>query len=137
MISIRPASLKWQKPLMMSESSVWKSWSASEKNLCQKRAVSARWFSPVLEEKGFILACGDDLALEVFRKLGFEDRVGKLFEEDGGKVQVAMQRDAVAFETGEHAQEWKVGFCSGFMQPLHAMRPGAVVHDVRQVRRAG
>ena len=44
-----------------------------------------------------------------------------------------MQRDAVALEATEHAEQWEVGFGGRLVQPLHAVRPGAVVDDVRQV----
>ena len=45
-----------------------------------------------------------------------------------------MEGDAVALEGAEDTEEGKVGFGSGFKEPLHAMGPGAVVDDVGQMR---
>lgn len=83
------------------------------------------------EEVCLIFARGDDLAFDVLGKLGLEDRVSELFEEDRREVQVAMESDAVALKIAEDAQERKVGFGCGFVEPLDAMRPGSVVDDVR------
>jgi hypothetical protein len=44
-----------------------------------------------------------------------------------------VESDAVALEIGEDAEEGKVGFGGGFMEPLNAMGPGAVVDDVGQM----
>ena len=85
------------------------------------------------DEVGLVFAGGDDLALEVVGELGAEDGVGELLEEDGGEIEVAVERDAVALEVAEDAEQRKVGFGGGFVEPLDAMRPGAVVDDIGQV----
>ena len=84
-------------------------------------------------EVGFIFAGGDDLALDVLGELGFEDGMGKLFEQDGRQVEVAVEGDAVALEIAEDAEQRQVGLGGSFMEPLNAMWPGSVVDDVRQV----
>jgi hypothetical protein len=86
-----------------------------------------------LDEVGLVFAGGDDLAGEVVGELGDEDGVGELLEQDGREIEVAVEGDAVALEVAEDAQEREVGFGGGFVQPLHAVRPGAVVDDVGQV----
>ena len=90
-----------------------------------------------LDEEGLVLARGDDLAGEVVGELGDEDGVGELLEQDGGEIEVAVEADAVALEVAEHAEQREVGFGGGFVQPLHAVRPGAVVDDVGQMRVQG
>ena len=117
---------------MMSPLRALKSWSASEKKRCQKRAVSARC-ARRLEEEGLVFAGGDDLALEVAGELGEEDGVRELLEQDGREIDIELERDAVAVEIVEHAQQRQIGFGGGFMEPLDAMRPGAVVDDVGQM----
>ena len=87
-----------------------------------------------LGEEGLVFAGGGDLAGEVAGELGDEDGVGELLEQDGGEIEVAVEADAVALEVGEHAEEREVGFGGGFVEPLDAVRPGAVVDDVGQVR---
>ena len=59
--------------------------------------------------------------------------MGELFEQDGGEVEVAVEADAVALEVGEDAEQREIGFGGGFEEPLHAVGPGAVVDDVRQM----
>ena len=59
--------------------------------------------------------------------------MGELLQKDRGKVEVAVKADSVFLQAPEDAEEWEVGLGGGFMKPLHAVRPGAVVDDVRQV----
>ncbi len=89
------------------------------------------------EEVGFIFAGGEDLALEIAGEVGLEDGVGKLLEEDGGEIEAAVEGDAVALKIAEDAEERKVGFGGGFVEPLNAMRPGAVIDDPGQVGMEG
>ena len=86
-----------------------------------------------LDEEGLVFSGGGDLAVEVVGELGEEDGVGELLEEDGGEVEVAVEADAVALEIAEHAEEREVGFGGGLVEPLHAVRPGAVVDHVGEV----
>ena len=44
-----------------------------------------------------------------------------------------MERDAVALEVGEHAQQGKIGLGGGFVEPFDAVRPGAVIDHVGQM----
>ena len=48
-----------------------------------------------------------------------------------------MEADVVALKIFQHAQQRQIGLGRGFVQPLHAMRPGAVVDDVRKMRVQG
>ncbi len=59
--------------------------------------------------------------------------MGELLEEDGREVEVAVEGDAVALEIAEDAEERKVGFGGGFVEPLDAVGPGAVVDDVGEM----
>ena len=77
------------------------------------------------------------LRREVVGELGDEDGVRELLEQDGREIEVAVEADAVALEIVEHAEEGEIGLGGGFVQPLHAVRPGAVVDDVRQMRVQG
>ena len=90
-----------------------------------------------LDEEGLVLGGGDDLASDVAGELGDEGGVGELLEEDGREIEVAVEADVVALEIGEHAEERKIGLGCGFEEPLHAVWPGAVVDDVRQMRVQG
>ncbi len=90
-----------------------------------------------LDEEGLVFAGGDDLAVEVVGELGDEDGVGELLEKDGREIEVAVEADAVALEVFEDAEEREIGFGGGFVEPLHAVRPGAVIDDVGQVRVQG
>ena len=90
-----------------------------------------------LDEEGLVFARGDDLAREVVGELGDEDGVGELLEQDGGEIEVAVEADVVALEVFEHAEEREVGFGGGFVEPLHAVRPGAVIDDIGQMRVQG
>jgi hypothetical protein len=86
-----------------------------------------------LDEEGLVFAGGDDLAGQVVGKLRNEDRVGELFEEDRGEIEVAVEADVVALEVFEDAEKREVGLGSGLVEPLHAVGPGTVIDDVRQV----
>jgi len=90
-----------------------------------------------LDEEGFVFAGSDDLAIEVIGKLGDEDGVRELFEENWGKIEIAIEPDAVALEVFEHAKEREIGLGGSFVEPFHAMGPGAVIDDVRQMRVQG
>ena len=57
----------------------------------------------------------------------------ELLEQDGREIEVAVQRDVVAVEAIERAQEGEVRFGRGLEQPLDAVRPAAVVDDVGQM----
>ena len=103
------------------------------KKLCQKRASLGVVGLAGGEEVGFVFAGGDDLALDVARELGLEDGVGELLEQDGREVEIAVEGDAVALEVAEDAEQRKIGFGGGFVKPLDAMGPGAVVDDVGQM----
>ena len=48
-----------------------------------------------------------------------------------------VETDVVALEVFEDAEQREVGFSGGFMEPLHPMRPGAVIDDVGQMRVQG
>ncbi len=85
------------------------------------------------EEVGLVFAGGQDLAVEIAREVGFEDGVGELLKEDGREVEAAVEGDAIALEVAEDAEERKVSFGSGFVEPLDAMGPGAVVDDPGKV----
>ena len=52
-------------------------------------------------EVGIVLAGGDDLALHVAWELSLEDRMGKLLQQDGRDVQVAVQANAVGFQAAK------------------------------------
>ena len=90
-----------------------------------------------LDEEGFVFAGGDDLAAEVVGELGDEDGVRELLEQDGGEIEIAVETDLVALEIFEDAEQREVGFGSGFVEPLHAVGPRAVVDDVGQMRMQG
>ena len=90
-----------------------------------------------LDEEGLVFAGGDDLAVEVVGEFGDEDGMRELLEKDGGEIEVAVETDLVALEIFEDAEEREVGFGGGFVEPLHAMRPGAVIDDVGQMRVQG
>jgi len=81
------------------------------------------------QEVGFVLAGGQDLAIEIAWEVCLEDWMGELFEEDGGEIEAAVEGDAVALEIAEDAEERKVGFGGGLVEPLDAMGPGAVIDD--------
>ena len=83
-----------------------------------------------MEEEGFVFAGGDDLAGEVPGELGYEDRVGELLEKDGREIEVAVEADVVALEIFEDAEEGEIGFCCGFVEPLKAVGPCAVIDDI-------
>ena len=57
-----------------------------------------------------------------------------MLKQDRGEIEIAMEWHLIALEIAEDAQEREVGFSSGLMKPLHAVRPGAVVDHERQVR---
>ncbi len=86
-----------------------------------------------LQEEGFIFSRGVDLAEQIFCELRDENGMGELLKQDRGEIEIAMEVDAVALEIAEDAEERKVGFGGGFVEPLHAVRPGAVVDDVGQM----
>ena len=90
-----------------------------------------------LDEEGLVFAGGDDFAVEVVGELGDEDGVGELLEQDGREIEVAVEADVVALEVFEHAEEREIGFGGGFVEPLHAVGPGAVIDDVGQMRVQG
>ena len=48
-----------------------------------------------------------------------------------------VETDVVALQIFEHAEEREIGFSGCFVEPLHAVRPGAVIDDVRQMRVQG
>jgi hypothetical protein len=87
-----------------------------------------------LDKERLILAGSDDLPRHVLRELGEEERMSKLLEQNRRDVDIEIGRNAVAFEIRKHAQQGKVGLGGSFVQPLHAVRPGAVVHHPGQVR---
>ncbi len=89
------------------------------------------------EEERFVLAGGGDFAVEVAGELGAEDGVCELLEQDGREIEIAVERDVVAVEAIEHAQQRKVGFGGGFEKPFDPVRPAAMVDDVRQMRVQG
>jgi hypothetical protein len=93
-------------------------------------------FSCLTEER-LVFASGDNFAVEVVGKLGEEDGVGELFKQDGREIEIAVEADMVALEVFEDAQERKVGLSRSLVKPLDAVRPRAVVDDVRQVRVQG
>ena len=90
-----------------------------------------------LEEKGFVFAGGYDLAGQVVRELGEEDRVRELLEQDGREIEIAVETDVVAFEIFEDPEEGEVGFGGGFVEPLESMGPRAVIDDIGKMRMQG
>ena len=42
-----------------------------------------------------------------------------------------MQANAVAFQTSENAQEREIRLCRRLVEPLHSVRPRAVVDHIR------
>ena len=90
-----------------------------------------------LDEECLVFPGGYDLAREVVGKFGGKDGMSELLEQDGRKVEVAMEADVIAFQIFENAQEGQVGLGCGFVQPLHPMRPCAVVYDIWQMRVQG
>ena len=90
-----------------------------------------------MEEEGFVFAGGYDFAGEVAGELGEEDGVRELLEEDGREIEVAVETDVVALEIFEHAEEGEVGFGGGFVEPLEAMGPRAVIDDIGEMRVQG
>jgi hypothetical protein len=90
-----------------------------------------------LDEEGFVFAGGDDLAVEIVGELGDEDGVRELLEEDWREIEVAVKTDAVALQIFEDAEEREIGFSCGFVEPLHAVRPSAVIDDIGQMRMQG
>ena len=132
--------MKARKPLMMSESSASK---VAEGFGRRTAARSVRFrrsgcFVGADVKSDFVLAGGDDLAFEIPGELSFEDWVGELLEQDGREVEIAAQGDAVALKVGEDMRSsGRVGFCGGFVQPLHAVRPRAVVDHVGQMGMQG
>ena len=46
---------------------------------------------------------------------------------------IAIQADAIRLQSAEDAQERQVGLGGGFVQPLHAVRPCAVIDDIGQM----
>ena len=61
-------------------------------------------------------------------------RMSELLEKDRREIEVAVETDVVALEIFEDSEEREVGFSSGFVEPLHSVRPGAVIDDVGQMR---
>ncbi len=84
-------------------------------------------------EEGFVLPGGKNLALQVFGKLGFENGVRKLFQQNRRKIQITVECNSVPFQIPKHPKQGKVRFSRCFMQPFHAVRPRPVVHDIGEV----
>ena len=103
-----------------------------EKMLPETGGFSEMVFSCLTEER-LVFASGDNFAVEVVGKLGEEDGVGELFEQDGREIEIAVEADVVALKIFEDAQEGKVGLGRSLEEPLDAVRPSAMVNDVRQV----
>ena len=87
-----------------------------------------------LNEVSLVFAGGDDFPVEVVGKFGYEDGVRELLEENRREIEVAVEADAVALEILEHAEEREIGFCGGLVEPLHPVRPRAVIDDIGQMR---
>jgi len=90
-----------------------------------------------LDEEGLVFAGGDYFAIEIVGELCDEDGVRELLEEDGREVEIAVEADLIAFEIFEDAEKREIGFSGGFVEPLHTVRPGAVIDDVGQMRMQG
>jgi hypothetical protein len=58
----------------------------------------------------------------------------ELLEQDGREIEIAVERDVVAVETVESAQQREIGFGCGLEEPLDAMWPTTVIDDVREMR---
>ena len=84
-----------------------------------------------LDEESLVLARGCDLSAQVPGELGDKGRVRQLLQQDRGEANVEVGGNAVALQAAEHAQQRQVSLCGGLVQPLHAVRPGAVIHHVR------
>ena len=82
---------------------------------------------------GFVFAGRQNFAIEVAGEVGFKDGVGELLEEDRGEVEAAVEGNAISLEIAENAEQRKVGFGGGFVKPLDAVGPGAVVDDPGQM----
>jgi hypothetical protein len=87
-----------------------------------------------LDEVSLIFPGSDDLPSQVFRELGNEIWMGKLFQQDGGEADIEVRRNAIALQTAEDTEQGQVGFGGCFVQPLNAVGPSAVIDDVRQMR---
>src|SRR5580658_438752 len=72
------------------------------------------------DEECLILLRGSNLAFEITRKLRLEHRMRQLLQQHRGQVQVAAQRNSIALQVAQHAQQWQVGFSRRLMQPLNA-----------------
>ena len=88
---------------------------------------------PGLDEKGFILSCSDNFSLEIFRKLGDKGRMRKLLEQDRREIQIALKPYPVPFQMAQNSKQRKISFGCGFVEPLHSVRPGSMMNDVRQM----
>jgi hypothetical protein len=86
-----------------------------------------------LNKKGLVFAGCNDLSGDIFWKFGDEDGVGKLLEQDGREIQVAVETNSVSLQVCEEAKKREVGLCGGFVEPLHSMRPGPMIDDVGEM----
>ena len=84
-------------------------------------------------EEGFVLASGDNLTAEILGEFSDEDRMRELLEKYGREIKVAVKTDPISLEVPKNAEQRQIGLGDSFVEPLHAMRPGAVIDHVRQV----
>ena len=86
---------------------------------------------PAAAEIVRVLLRGINFLLGVFQKLFFEGRMRELFQQNGRKIDVGFERQALALQLGKDPQQGQIGFRGGFVQPVEPMRPRSVVHHIR------
>lgn len=105
--------------------------------LREKAMPEARRFCEVgfagLDEESLVFTSCDDLAVQVIREFRDEDGVGQLLQQHWRKIEIAMKADVIAFKTPQNPQQREVRFSRSLVKPFHAVRPGAMVDDVRQM----
>ncbi len=117
----------------MSWLSAWNCWERfGEEALPEARGLGVGVFADGQEE-GLVFARGEDLAFEIAGELGAEDRMRELLEQDGRKIEIAVERDVVAVEAIERAEQREIGFRGGLEKPLDAVGPTAMVDDIGQM----
>ena len=78
-----------------------------------------------------------NLLLRVFGECRLKRGVIELLQQHRRKIYVGLQRQALRFQLRKNAKQRQIGFSGGLVEPVQAVRPGAVMHHVRQVRVQG
>src|SRR5579859_1403384 len=81
-----------------------------------------------------VLVRGFNLAQQIFGEFVLKNRMRELLQQNRREIYVRLERQPLLLQFGENPQQWQVGLRRGFVQPLHAVRPGAVIHYVWKVR---